>query len=70
MMPEPCLLREVEAFLRDFGMPPTTFGREVLRDPRFVFQLRDGRAPTERTSRRVRTYMESARRAALKGGAR
>lgn len=53
------LLREVEKFLRDSKVPAASFGREVMRDPRFVFDLRNGREPRSRTVDRVRAYLES-----------
>ncbi len=54
------LLREVEKFLRQGDLAPTRFGREVVGDPRFVFDLRKGRDPRPRTVARVRAYMETA----------
>ena len=54
------LLREVEKFLRQSDVPPTRFGREVVGDPRFVFDLRNGRDPRPRTIARVRAYLETA----------
>jgi predicted Ser/Thr protein kinase len=53
------LLREVEKFLRRSQTAPTTFGREVVGDPRFVFDLRNGRDPRPRTIERVRAYLEA-----------
>ena len=53
------LLREVEKFLRDAKVPAARFGREVMRDPRFVFDLRNGREPRSGTISRVRAYLES-----------
>ncbi len=53
------LLREVEKFLRDSQVPAARFGREVMRDPRFVFDLRNGREPRSGTIARVRAYLES-----------
>ncbi len=53
------LLRRVETYLRRSGMKPTRFGREAARDPRFVFDLRKGREPGIRISRRVCAYLES-----------
>lgn len=47
------LLREVEKFLRENGIPATRFGRESVRDPRLVFDLRRGREPGMRMKRRV-----------------
>lgn len=52
------LLREVEKFLRQNDTPPTRFGREAVGDPRFVFDLRNGRDPRPRTVERVRAYLE------------
>ena len=37
------LLRAVERFLRETGMSATRFGREAVRDPRLVPDLRQGR---------------------------
>ena len=54
------LLKEVEKYLRQNGMPPTRFGREVLGDPRFVLDLRNGRDPRPRTVARVRAFLEAA----------
>lgn len=55
------LLREVEKFLRRSDIAPTRFGREVVGDPRFVFDLRKGREPRPSTERRVRQFLESGR---------
>lgn len=54
------LLREIEKFLRLRHVPPTRFGREALGDPRFVFDLRNGREPRPRTVQRVRAFLEAA----------
>ena len=54
------LLREVEKFLRISEIPAIRFGREVMRDPRFVFDLRKGREPRMETVTRVRAYLEAA----------
>jgi hypothetical protein len=55
------LLREVEKFLRQRGIAPTRFGREALGDPRFVFDLRNGREPRLRTVARVIAYLQEAK---------
>ncbi|HEY0625405.1 MAG TPA: hypothetical protein VGD10_01600 [Allosphingosinicella sp.] len=52
------LLRRIERHLRQSGMPPTKFGREAVRDPRFVFDLRNGREPRSSTSVRVAAYLD------------
>lgn len=36
---------DVEAFLKRSGMSPTAFGVAVLKDPRFITDLRRGRMP-------------------------
>ena len=54
------LLREVENFLRNTKVPPARFGREVMGDPRFVFDLRNGREPRARTVERIRKFLEGA----------
>ncbi|MBK5265312.1 MAG: hypothetical protein JJE34_08805 [Alphaproteobacteria bacterium] len=51
------LLRSVERFLRQSGMAPTRFGRAAVRDPRLVFDMRNGREPGERMKRRVEHFM-------------
>jgi hypothetical protein len=50
-------LRSIELFLRRTGMPPSVFGRQAVRDPRLVFDLRKGREPTDRMRRRVEHFM-------------
>ena len=53
------LLREVEKFLRRSDIAPTRFGKEAVGDPRFVFDLRNGRDPRPRTIERVRAFLEA-----------
>ena len=53
------LIRQIEVFLRRTGMPATTFGRLAARDPRFVFDLRNGRTPRDRTARRMEHFMNT-----------
>lgn len=53
------LLREVEKFLRRSGVAATRFGREAVGDPRFVFDLRNGRDPRPQTIAKVRAYLEA-----------
>ena len=52
------LLRRVERYLKRSGTTPTRFGREAVRDPRFVFDLRSGREPRRATVRRVMTFLD------------
>ena len=52
------LLPRVERYLRRSGTPPTRFGREAVHDPRFVFDLRNGREPRPATAARVSAYLD------------
>jgi 2,4-dienoyl-CoA reductase-like NADH-dependent reductase (Old Yellow Enzyme family) len=53
------LLRRIERYLRETDTPATRFGREAVRDPRFVFDLRHGREPRIETERRVLAFLEA-----------
>lgn len=53
------MLRSVEIFLRETGMAPTRFGRDSVRDPRIVFDMRNGREPGSRMQRRLHHFMKS-----------
>jgi len=46
--------------MRRCDVPPTRFGKEALGDPRFVFDLRNGRDPRPQTVARVIQYLDSA----------
>lgn len=50
-------LSTIERFLRRTGMAATRFGREAVRDPRLVHDMRRGRELTDRTRRRVEHFM-------------
>ena len=52
-------LHTIERFLSRTGMAPTAFGRQAVRDPRFVHDLRNGREPTARTRRRVDHFISA-----------
>lgn len=52
------LLRRIERHLRASGTPVTKFGREAVRDPRFVLDLRNGRQPRDAMVRRVAAYLD------------
>ncbi|MDQ3080469.1 MAG: hypothetical protein M3R03_10800 [Pseudomonadota bacterium] len=53
------LVREVEKFLSASKISAARFGRDVMGDPRFVFDLRNGREPRVETVSRVRAYLEA-----------
>jgi hypothetical protein len=49
--------QHVEKFLKRKGIRPTVFGRAAARDPRFVFDLRQGRNVGPRLRKRVEIWM-------------
>lgn len=51
------LLEQVESYLAKSRMPPSTFGRAVVGDPRFVDDLREGRRPRRKTAQRVLSFL-------------
>ena len=51
------LLRAIEICLTVADIPPSRFGRESVRDPRLVHDLRRGRQPGRRMERRVRAHL-------------
>lgn len=50
-------LSEIEAFLTEESMRPTTFGIRAMNDAKFVTKLRDGADVTTRTMDRVRQFI-------------
>lgn len=48
---------EVERFIKERQITPTTFGKEFAGDPLFVFQLREGREPRTDTRQRILSAM-------------
>ena len=60
------LLRTIERFLKETGMPATRFGRDAVRDPRLVLDMRQGRQAGRRMRSRVEHFMNIWRN----GGAR
>ena len=51
------LLQKVEEYLIHAGLSPTRFGRIVVHDPRFVFDLRAGRRPRRKVHGKVAAYL-------------
>ena len=50
-------LTEIEAHLARHKLDATSFGKQVLGDPNFIFDLRKGRSPSTRTMGKVLTAM-------------
>lgn len=51
------LLHAIEVCLKATNMPPSRFGRESVKDPRLVHDLRRGRQPGGRMERRVMRHV-------------
>jgi hypothetical protein len=49
--------QQIVGFLRRNRMKATNFGKVVMGDPNFVFDLRNGRAPSLRLVEAAQTYM-------------
>lgn len=49
--------RKIERFLQRTGMPPANFGRLAVRDPRLVFDLRNGRELRPPTAARIEAFL-------------
>lgn len=52
------LLEQIEAYLARSNVSPSTFGRLVVRDPRFVEDLRSGRRPGRKIQKRVSSFLD------------
>lgn len=55
------LLAEVDRFLADVAMAPSTFGRLAVNDGKFITRLRGGAGVTVATIDRARAYMAAER---------
>lgn len=51
------ILEAVTSYLAKTGMPESTFGRTVAKDPRLVSDLRNGRAPRQATRAKVLQFI-------------
>lgn len=58
------LLHAIELCLRVSRIPPSRFGRDSVRDPRLVHDLRRGRQPGRKVEQRVRTHIDALMQAA------
>ena len=52
------LQRRVERFIKSNRIPPTRFGRDAVRDPRLIFDMRQGRQLRPATVRRLSAYLD------------
>ena len=53
------LLRRIERYLNETATPPARFGRDAAGDPRFVFDLRNGRTPRPQTEARIAAWIDA-----------
>lgn len=53
------LLRRIEIYLARTATAPTRLGRDAVGDPRFVFDLRQGREPGRRTRAKVAAWLDA-----------
>lgn len=53
------LLRKIEDHLKLTATSPASFGRACVSDPKFVFDLRNGREPRPRTTSKVLDFMSN-----------
>jgi hypothetical protein len=61
------VLRRIEAYLRRSGVTATRFGRDSLRDPHLVGDLRGGRIMRPATSARLCAYLDAVESEAVTG---
>lgn len=52
-------LKSIERFLEEYRLTPTSFGMNAIKDPNFVFNLRNGRECREETQKKVLEFMEN-----------
>lgn len=51
------LTYDIHRYLQRSGMAPTSFGRAAVNDPRFVFDLRNGREAGPRVASRCYAFI-------------
>ena len=51
------LRRTIETYLKVSGTPATRFGREAVRDPRLVHDMRRGREIGPRVAKRILAFI-------------
>lgn len=56
------LLRDIERHMRVTGICATQFGRQAVRDPSLVHDLRNGREPGASVTRRVLAFIGARER--------
>lgn len=54
------ILEQIEEYLKQSGVSPSTFGRMAVGDPRLVADLKAGRRPRQRTQDRLKSFLDGA----------
>ena len=54
------LLEQIEVYLKQSGVSPSTFGRMAVGDPRLVADLKAGRRPRQGTQDRLTSFLDGA----------
>lgn len=52
------ILDRIDHYLRRSKVSPSRFGRDVVGDPNFVMNLRDGRRPRQATLERIHIFLD------------
>lgn len=52
------ILGKIDRFLKATSIAPTRFGRDAVRDPRLVHDLRRGREPGARMIARIEAFID------------
>ena len=53
------LIRRIEQFLERANMTPTRFGREAVRDPRLISDMKNGRELRNETIARIQAWLDA-----------
>jgi hypothetical protein len=56
------LIRRIEQFLEREAMRPTRFGREAVKDPRLISDMRNGRELRDATIARIQAWLDERER--------
>jgi hypothetical protein len=63
------LIRRIAAFRREYGMPPSTFGRLAVGDANLLTQLKEGRGLRDGTRQKIEAFMKSYARKTIRRAA-
>lgn len=55
------LIERIDAFCKKHKMTPTEFGKQSIKDPNLIFQMKDAKKPrslTQRTAEKIEDFMK------------